>query len=164
MLKKLPHCIALTLLLSAWPLAAQNGQSPSGSSPSTAPHVRQAPCWEQAGVTKSVFEEHQALERETHSQVASVCQDTSLTQPQKLQRIKEIRQQTQQKTDELITPDQQKAIAACRQQRGENPGIFHGAGGNPCGSLRSRQGAYPNGSRASAGGDSSSGNSSEPHN
>lgn len=154
---------AFTFLLSAYSLVAQTAPPSSGTSPSSSPRTRQAPCWEQAGITKSAFEQHQAIERDEHSQVSSVCSDSSMTPQQKMDRVKEIRQQAQQKNDEVITPDQQKAIAACRQQRGggnAGGGMRH-EGGNPCGGQWSRQGQHPNGSTGTPSGNSPN-NSSSP--
>jgi hypothetical protein len=160
---KILHLAAFTSLLCACSLLAQTAQSPSGTAPA---RVRQEPCWQQAGIAKSVFEEHQALERDTHSQVRAVCEDTSLTPQQKIERIKEIRQQARQKTDELITPEQQKAAATCRQQRGlDRPGAgVRRENANPCEGQWSRQGARPNGSAGNADSASSTGDSSAPHN
>jgi len=50
------------------------------------------------------MEEHRSIETDAHSQVASVCENSSLTPQQKQQQVREIRQQVQQKMDALITP------------------------------------------------------------
>lgn len=154
---------ALTFLLSACSLVAQTTPPPSGTAPA---HIRQEPCWQQAGISKSVFEQRQAIERDTHSQVVAVCEDTSFTPQQKLDRVKDIRQQARQKTDELIPLDQQKAVAACRQQRGLDRPVagVRRENADPCEAQWSRQGARPNGPTGNAGSDSSKDDSSSPHN
>jgi hypothetical protein len=76
------------------------------------------PCWQQAGIEKSVMEQRWVNERETHSQVEAVCSNTSLTAQQKNQQVREIRQQARQKMEGLITPDQEKTLMACQQERG----------------------------------------------
>jgi Spy/CpxP family protein refolding chaperone len=149
--KKILRFTAAVFLLSAGSLVAQ---TTSGAPPYSQPNrVRQEPCWRQAGISSAVFEQRQAIERDAHSQVSSVCADTSLTPQQKLARVREIREQAQQKTGELITPDQEKALTACRQQRNANHagGGMH-EGGNPCGQGRG-EGANGNpGGNSGAGG------------
>jgi Spy/CpxP family protein refolding chaperone len=132
--------LALTnLLLSAVALSAQSSAPPSGNPPSTA---RPGPCWRQAGISKSVMEQHQALEREGHSQIAGVCGNSSLTAEQKQQQVRDIRQQTQQKVDALLTPEQLTTLHACQQQRrgNNNGGEGHRAGAGPCGNFAASQG------------------------
>lgn len=162
---KIMRFAALAFLLSASSLIGQTAP-PSGSSPSSpAARTRQEPCWQQAGIAQSVFEQHQAVERDAHSQISTVCADTSLTPQQKMQRVKEIRHEAQQKTNELITADQQKTVAACRQQRsGNHSGAGMHEGGNPCGGQWSRQGQRPNGSGGNTGSGSSAGSGASPQN
>ncbi|MGA7908229.1 MAG: hypothetical protein WCA16_12550 [Candidatus Sulfotelmatobacter sp.] len=162
MLRKTLCFTAFAFLLFTWSLVAQTTPPAAGSAPSGPAHNRQEPCWQQAGIAKSVFEQHQEIERDAHSQVRTVCEDSSLTPQQKMEKVKEIRQQVQQKTDELITADQQKAVATCRQQRAANrPGeSAHQESANPCAGRWSRQGARPSGSTGSTG--SSTGSSSPP--
>jgi hypothetical protein len=88
-----------------------------------------SPCWQQAGIEKSVMEQRWAAERETRSQVEAVCANSSLTAQQKQQQAREIRQQSRQKMEGLITPAQEKALTACQQERGMN----HGGGGPQAG-------------------------------
>lgn len=150
----------VAFLLSAGSLLAQSSPSSSGSATSQPTRTRQEPCWQQAGISNSVFEQRQAIERDAHSQVSSVCADTSLTPQQKLARVREIRHQAQQKTGELITPDQEKALMACREQRNANPpGAGRREGGNPCAEW---QGARGNGTNGNIGGNSGEGTSSSP--
>jgi Spy/CpxP family protein refolding chaperone len=138
MTKNILRLALLNLLLSAVALSAQSSAPSSGNAPSTG---RQEPCWRQAGITKPVMEQHQALERDGHSQIAGVCENSSLTPEQKQQQVREIRQQTQQKVDALITPQQLSTLHACQQQRrGNNGGEGNHAGGSPCGNFATSQG------------------------
>lgn len=108
-------------------LIAQDSGAPSGS-PQGQPGMRRAggePCWQVAGVEKSVMEQRWAIERDTHSQVSAVCSNTSLTPQQKRAQVQEIRQQGKQKMDALMTPEQEKSLVSCQQSRGMN----HGGGG-----------------------------------
>jgi len=126
------YLFVLAAILCAVPLVAQDAP-PANSSPSPArPAGRRGgePCWQQAGVQKSAIEELWSIQRETHSQIESICSNSSLTPQQKHQQVQEIREQAHQKIEGLITPEQQKTLVACRQARGEaTPGVLSGAGG-----------------------------------
>jgi len=145
MLKDILRFATLTVLFSCGTLLAQNGASPSaGNPPSSEPaQTRQEPCWRQAGISRTVMEEHRSIETDAHSQVASVCENSSLTPQQKQQQVREIRQQVQQKMDALITPEQQSALHSCQQQRAGNGspnGGHHQGGAGPCGNFAAAQG------------------------
>lgn len=92
------------------------------------------PCWQVAGVAKSVMDQRNMITRETHQQVEAVCANNSLTPLQKQQEIKQIHQQEKQKMEGLITPEQQSAMRACQQDRNPNPPahVAHARTG-PCG-------------------------------
>lgn len=142
---KILRVVILTFALSAAPLLAQNGTAPStGNPPQSTPPAptRQEPCWRQAGITRPVMEQRHSIEMEVHSQVASVCENSSLTPQQKQQQVREIRQQAQQKMDALITPEQQGTLHACQPQRGSGApnGGHHPGGAGPCGNFATSQG------------------------
>lgn len=147
--KKILRFAMVTLALSAGLLFAQDSTPPSSSNPpSSAPpaHLargRQVPCWQQAGISPSVMEQHRTIERDAHSQIEAVCENSSLTPQQKQQQAREIRQQAQQKIDALVTPEQQTTLRSCQQQRAANrlPNEGRHAGGaGPCGNFGSAQG------------------------
>lgn len=135
-MKSLLLLASITLLLPAGAVFAQTSASP------TPPPSRQEPCWRQAGVSQSVMQQRHEIERDTHSQVASVCENSSLSPQQKQQQVREIREQAQQKMNALITPEQQTTLHACQQQRsGNRPNQGHHPGGaGPCGNLAAPQG------------------------
>jgi hypothetical protein len=81
---------------------------------------------QRAGMEKSVMEQIHSIVRDAHSQVESVCSNSSLTPQQKQQQVREIRERALQKRDGLMTADQQKALLACQQARNGN---HAGAGG-----------------------------------
>ena len=145
MTKKL-FCASAYLLGAAF-LFAQS-TPPSGSNTPTPPARRggMPPCMQQAGIDRSVMEQFMSIQREMHSQVQGICSNTSLSPEQKHQQVQEIRQQARQKMDGLITPEQQKKLTACRQERGEqHPGMggFGGPAGGGCGEWQG--GKRPNG-------------------
>lgn len=159
----MPYRIFLAMaaaLFSVTVLMAQNEPPASQPQTSAPTQTRQEPCWQEAGISPQVFRQHEAIERNKHSQVQSVCADISLTQQQKIEKIAEIREAAQQKNDALITPEQQKSVAACRQQRmgpnRERAFPCTGRRGSPQNGAPS--GGQPNG--APAGPNSSSGNNS----
>ena len=138
-----PLVAAVFLLVSfALPAAAQV------NTPNTQRTVRakQEPCWQQVGVSKDVIDQRDAIQKDTHSQVESVCADTSLNMQQKKQKIHEIRQEAKQKMSGLISDQQQQQLEACHKERAGNSPAAAGAkhpGAGPCGEMQS-----PNAGRA----------------
>lgn len=129
---------ALTLFLT-YPLAAQTTTSPIPRSTTPArPGGRQAPCWQQAGVSQAAIQRHRQIEERTRSEVEAVCSDSSLTPQQREQKIHQLHEQAHQQAQSVISPQQEEALKACREKRGEGPhmGGIHGGGG-PCGEMTS---------------------------
>ena len=110
--------------------------------PSSTPPQRQVPCWRQAGITQSVMQQRHEIERDTHSQVTAVCENSSLAPQQKQQQVREIREQAQEKMNALITPEQQNTLHACQAQRSGNRPTEgrHPDGAGPCGNFPASQG------------------------
>jgi len=150
-------CLAILSFFLAFSVivSAQSGNPPA--SPVPPPRAHQEPCWRQAGLDRSVMEQRRSIELEAHSQVKAVCENSSLTPPQKHQQIREIRQAAKQKSDALITADQRSALQSCQQARTEYraEGAHHG--GDPCGGHEADSGpvsAEPGGPAGKAGGSS----------
>jgi len=143
--KRVLRFAVVTVLFSCSLLLAQNSAPPSGGNPAppTGGRSRPEPCWQQAGISRTVVEEHHSIEMDAHSQIATVCENSSLTPQQKQQQVREIRQQAQQKVDALITPEQQSALHSCQQQRtgnGSSNGGHRPGGAGPCGNFAAAQG------------------------
>lgn len=147
---------ALAILILALPLSL-TAQQPSAfpqvsprpvQAPGTRPgqRVRQEPCWQEAGVTKTAIEQRRTIEEGVKSQVASVCANSSLTPQQRQQEIRQIHEQAHQQIEALISPQQQEAIKSCQASRGHGGGGLH-AGGHggmgPCGEMPSAKPATP---------------------
>ncbi len=141
--------VIVVLNLSLPTLLAQAAPSAKVHNKSTAPVARmqashEKPCWEVAGIPKSAIAERRRIEQETRSQVQSVCNDSSLNEQQKREKIREIRQQSHQQIEALISPQQQEALKACQSERtaarggstGHSAGKVH-HGGGPCGEMGS---------------------------
>jgi hypothetical protein len=120
--------LAIPILFST-SLLAQN-TTPANPSGPTRMGRGGEPCWQQAGIDKSVMEQRWALEKDTRTQVEAVCSNSSLTPQQKQEQAREIRRQSKQKIEGMVTPDQEKALTACQQQRGMNHPGMNGGGMN----------------------------------
>ena len=129
------------LLFCAATLLGQN-TPPAGTVPNSNPSTNNPPsqmrpgrhagdnCFQQAGLDESVREQIHSISRDARSQIETVCSNTSLTAQQKHEKAREIREQAMQKREALLTPEQQKALAACQQERGGNhSGMHEGNGG-----------------------------------
>src|SRR5271156_2377627 len=115
------------LALCVSPLLAQSAPQSTTPPPSAQPgpgrRGNMTPCWQQAGIEKSVMEQRWSIERDTRSQIEAVCSNSSLTPQQKHQQVKDLRLQARQKMDGLVTPEQEKSLTSCQQQRGfSHPG------------------------------------------
>jgi len=123
----------LLVSLPGWSQASQTAQAQSAnpsSAASASPNVshvaHQTPCWQQVGISKAAMEQRRTIEQSLHSQVGSVCADSSLTDQQKLEKIKEIRQQARSQMEALIPGQQLQELKACNEQRSP-----HAAPGQP---------------------------------
>lgn len=94
---------------------------------------RREPCWQQAGIARDTIEKRRSIEQSAHSQVEAVCSDSSLTQQQKHQKIREIHAQTQQQLQGLITPQQEETLKSCQAARSGGNVPHPGSGKGPCG-------------------------------
>jgi len=137
-----------TLLARAAPSAKVHNKSTAPVARMQAAHEK--PCWEVAGISKSAIAERRRIEQETRSQVQSVCNDSSLNEQQKREKIREIRQQSHQQIEGLVSPQQQEALKACQSERTAARGgsAGHGAGGirrgeGPCGEMTAPKPAEP---------------------
>jgi hypothetical protein len=131
--------------------SAPNASAPGSNAPnSNAPgnrRGRQQPCWQTAGISQSTVQQHHQIEENTRSQVESVCANSSLSPQQKQEQIRQIREQGRKQMESLISPQQEEALKACREQRGEqrggNNGMHRGGGGEgPCGQMPAGNGSH----------------------
>jgi len=88
---------------------SEEGQGPAG---------RQQPCWEQAGLSRSILQEHRQIQQNMRRQVMATCSDPALSQEQRVLKIREIQEQTRKELAGLMTPEQEQALNNCRAQRG----------------------------------------------
>jgi hypothetical protein len=103
--------------------AAQTSVPPYGSQYPNATATRQGrkgePCWKQVGISQSINQERKQIEESTHSQMEAVCHNSSLSAQQKEQQLQQLRTQSRQKIASLVGAQQEQALRACREQRGE---------------------------------------------
>jgi len=129
--------VFLVLLLAAPAIAQTANPQRGGMRMPKAP--RQEPCWQEAGISQSVMEQRRQIEQNTRAEIQSVCNDSALTPQQKREKIRQLHQQARQQIEGGITPQQQEALKACRQQRAAahpprtGPAIHGGGGRGPCG-------------------------------
>jgi Spy/CpxP family protein refolding chaperone len=158
---RLLACAACLVVLSAGVMAQVHSSSTAGQGSSTTPSSRrgrQQPCWQQVGVSQAAEQQHKQIEENTRSQVEAVCGDSSLSQQQKQQKIRQLHEVARKQVEHLLSPQQEQAMKACREQRsagrgtggrGTQGGGARGEGG-PCGEMTSG----PRSSRPSSGGNS----------
>src|SRR5262249_29476879 len=90
--------IFVKLFLGLFALASVWAQQPP-SVPTTAPHSgptgikgsagqKSEPCWEQAGISKSVMEQRRSIQESTRSRVREVCSEPNLSEQQKREKIR----------------------------------------------------------------------------
>ena len=130
--------------------AADQVNNPNTQHPRTV-RAKQEPCWQQVGISKDVIDQRDAIQQDTHSQVQSVCADTSLTPQQKNQKIREIHQEAKQKMSGLISEEQQQQLEACRKGRAESSPVTAGvkhSGAGPCGAMGSAGGGQTPGAQS----------------
>ena len=117
---------------------------------------RREPCWQQAGIPQSVIQQRHQIEQNTRSQIESVCQDSSLSQEQKQEKIRQLREQSRSQMEGLVNAQQKQALEACRAQRaggrgergeggerGGHAGKRGGGGNGPCGEAMQHSGRKP---------------------
>jgi hypothetical protein len=126
------------LLLSCLPLLAQTSVPVPVRPAHPVQRVREEPCWEQAGVSRTAMEQRRNIERSTRAEVESVCADSALSAQQKHEKIREIRERSRQEMEALVSPEQREAIRSCQESRGggRHPGGGrHGGREGPCGEM-----------------------------
>ena len=124
------------------------GDQQPASAPTAAPHSgttgakgpasqKVEPCWEQAGISKSVMEQRKSIQESTRSQVQAVCNETNLTEQQKREQIRQIRRTAQEKVNAMISPAEREQLETCQRARhanGPHTGS-HPTGSDPCAGL-----------------------------
>jgi Spy/CpxP family protein refolding chaperone len=136
-------CALLLLASSGFAQSSAGVQAPGSTSPgsttSGSRRGRQQPCWQSAGISQQTVEQRKQLEETTHSQVESVCANSSLNAQQKRDQIRQLHEQARKQMEALVTPQQEEAVKACRQQRGEgrseNRGGERRGGEGACGEM-----------------------------
>jgi TolA-binding protein len=118
---------------------------PSTTAPgSTSRRPRQEPCWQVAGVSKSVLQQRRSVEQQARQEVEQVCANSSLSLQQKRAQIQQIHERERQQIDGLISPAQQEEIRSCQEQRhGSHGGHTGGGHGGPCGELSTGHKGHP---------------------
>lgn len=75
------------------------------------------PCWKVAGISPDVIARRRAITQETQARVRQICADSSLSDQQKRQEIRRVRQAASAESQNLVTPEQRAAVKQCNQER-----------------------------------------------
>ena len=118
-LKAVRYAALLLVFLVPGLTPAQPVQAPPtvGGGKAGAPAKGESACFQKAGVPDSVWQRVHAIRQSTHQQVATICQNPSLTPEQRHQQIKQTHEQAKRQIDALLTPQQLEGIKACRDER-----------------------------------------------
>ncbi len=119
----------------ATPTPVTSTNSTGGVSTGPTSGGRREPCWEQAGISQQAIAQRRSLEQSARTQIHAVCSDASLTPQQRREKIRGIREQTQQQVQGLFTPQQLEALKACQASRRSGASAPPRIGGRrgPCG-------------------------------
>lgn len=138
--------LALGAMLVAVPSLQAQGtlptQKPANSNPPPIAHRtrhgKHPSCLQQAGVPQSVIEQRKTIEQEARAQVEAVCNDSSLSERQRRQKIHDIHQHSREQMERLLSPQQLEALKQCQRERGggRKGGGHHGGAGGPCAARR----------------------------
>ncbi len=71
----------------------------------------------QLNLTDQQKDQIKSLRDETHQQVVAACQDKSLSQQQKADKVRDIRKSQHEKMMAVLTPEQQEKFKQMRQER-----------------------------------------------
>jgi len=108
-------------------------------------HQRRQPCWKQVGIPERVVAQRKQIRQNTHSQIMAVCSDSSLSEQQQIEKIRQIRHTEQEQISGLLTPAQRDQLKQCELQRGGGRAGQRGGGrhagssrasGGPCAEFR----------------------------
>lgn len=124
-----------------FPAPAQPKTSTPTETKSQGRQSAQPSCAEEAGIPKSLIQQHQSIMRSAQQQVVSVCADVSLTEQQQREEIRKIRQNAQKEADGLLTPQQLEELKACQRARARSaPNVPHPSpvahNNGPCAGIR----------------------------
>jgi hypothetical protein len=118
---------SLVAVLAAAPVFAQR-RPPSPAPPAQkgslgqtriqgASQAKQPTCMQEAGISQATLDQLQSINLQTRSEVQGVCSNSSLSEQEKLQQIREIRQRAQAQRNGLISPQQRQEIQQCQKAR-----------------------------------------------
>ena len=122
------------------PVAAPpgTGQAPTGTlSPvgkKNSTNQKQPSCAQEAGISQATIQQRRSIMENTRAQVEAVCAQ-SISDAEKLEKIREIRRAAKQQLDALITPEQLQKLQECQKARaGQHPAAHPRAPhpGGPC--------------------------------
>lgn len=106
--------------------------------PSSGTHLQG--CWKTAGVTPSEWQRIWPMVQNAHQRIREACSDSSLSEEQKLAKIREIRESSHAEVYPYLSPEHREALEQC--QEGRHPGNGQGhrekPQQDPCGHIEHR--------------------------
>lgn len=115
---------------------SSQGSKTVASSSKPAKGFKQQVCWQKLGIPESTIQQHKSIEEKAHSQIQSVCNDSSLSAQQKQQKIRDIRKSAHEQMSALLSPQQAQQLKECQREHGGPHGAAHGSGAahsnSPC--------------------------------
>ncbi len=108
----------------AAPKASPNAQARRGPTRENQKVRRpqQEPCWKEVGISPGVMEQRKSIEESARAQVRGVCSESSLSEQEKREKIREIRKSAHEQTMALMSPDQRARLQECQRARQHNAG------------------------------------------
>ena len=116
-------CLVFLMMFSL-PLFSQAGDTqsppPDSGAPATGGRVRarhQTPCWREAGIAPEMMNQRWHIEEDGKAKISAVCTEPSLSAEQRLAKIHEVQQQTDEEIANLIPAKQLTVFKACQAER-----------------------------------------------
>lgn len=154
MFKTLGLMALLSVVLACGTLMAQQGQNSPAPLPPQAGMARgmartmgrsnMQVCMQRAGISKTIMQQHRTMMQSMRSQLRSACTDSSLTQQQRMEKIRQIRQSMRSQMMGQLTAQQRQAMQQCMRQNNRRGGrgmARRSGGGNPCAQFGGASGA-----------------------
>lgn len=150
--KRMICLFPLAVLFALAPLMGQPQSAPQGSQqPPTGGPARQnrrsgrperEPCWKKVGIPESVVEQRKSIHESTRAKLEAVCTDSSLSDQQKREQVRDVEKSAHEQMEALLTSQQREQLKDCQRKhehgmgqhhQGEHmPGGGHSGHANPC--------------------------------
>ena len=116
------------------PVATQPGSGQTQIGKRNPGNPKEPSCAQEAGISGATMRQRRSIMESTRAQVEAICAQ-SISDAEKLEKIREIRRAAKEQMNALITSEQLQKLEECQKARagqhtGAHPGVSHPAG--PC--------------------------------